>query len=238
MIPGSTSNFFPTFRRLEGGFSLDENLELNNVLMEFTNKLSTRGHRFIASSNSSDIRAIINEISSDIRVRIDAINNRFVNFITKEANKSFPAFETDLKNALEQKSKAEEKLKEPIDNLSKYVDRFFWEKSIKISENLRLGQHEIEIDIENLSAGEKNLLSFLVYATYLKEGVMFIDEPELNLHLDWQRELVGTLRDIAPNVQFFMASHSPGIYAGYANKAPWFNDFVHHSTSNEPALVE
>lgn len=238
MIPGSSSNFFPTFRRLEGGFSLDENSELNNVLIEFTNRLSTRGHRFIASSNSSDIRAIINEISSDIRVRIDSINNRFVNFITKEANRSFPAFETDLKNALEQKSKAEEKLKEPIDNLSKYVDRFFWEKSIKISENLRLGQHEIEIDIENLSAGEKNLLSFLVYATYLKEGVMFIDEPELNLHIEWQRELVATLRDIAPNVQLFMASHSPAIYAGYDDKSPWFNDLIRHTTSNEPALVE
>lgn len=231
MIPGSNSNFFPTFRRLEGGFSLDENLELDNALMEFTNKLSTRGHRFIASSNSSDIRAIINEISSDIRVRIDAINNRFVNYITKEANKSFPAFETDLKNALEQKSKVEEKLKEPIDNLSKYVDRFFWEKSIKISENLWLGQHETKIDIENLSAGEKNLLSFLVYATNLKEGVMFIDEPELNLHLDWQRELVDTLRDIAPNVQLFMASHSPGIYTNYADKSPWFNDLM------KPTLV-
>lgn len=237
MIPGRISHFFPTFRRLEGGFSLDENLELNNVLMEFTYKLSIRGHRFIATNNSSDIRSIINEISSDIGIRIDAINNRFVNFISNESNRSVPDFEANLKNALEQKSKAEKKLKEPIDNLSKYVDQFFWEKSIKISENLKLGQHENEVEIENLSAGEKNLLSFLVYATSMKEGVMFIDEPELNLHIEWQRELVATLRNIAPNVQLFMASHSPAIYAGYSDKAPWLNDLIRHSASQEPALA-
>ena len=67
---------------------------------------------------------------------------------------------------------------------------------------------------------------------------MFIDEPELNLHIEWQRELVATLRDIAPNVQLFMASHSPAIYAGYDDKAPWLNDLIRHTASSELALVE
>lgn len=230
--------FFPTFRRLEGGFSLHESSELINALRDFTSKMSKGKHRFISSSDSDDIKALVNKISSDIRLQQEIIDAEFMDFIKRQLGKNLPEFEKELKTNMQKKGQAEAQAKEPIDNLSKYVDQFFWEKSVKISENLKLGQHENEIDIENLSAGEKNLLSFLVYATSMKEGVMFIDEPELNLHIEWQRELVATLRDIAPNVQLFMASHSPGIYAGYADKAPWFNDLVRHTASNEPALVE
>ena len=35
-----------------------------------------------------------------------------------------------------------------------------------------------------------------------------------------------------------MDSNSTGIYAGYADKATWFNDLVRHNTSSELALVE
>lgn len=232
-----TSYFFPTFRRIEGSYQLEQNQALADVLRDFTNKMSVSNHRFITSSNSEDIRAIIHEISSNIRVEMEAFDRNFMAYIAKNVNRLSTATE-ELKKKIEQKEKAEAKAKEPIDNLSRYVDHFFWEKSVAISDNLKLGQHENEIIIENLSAGEKNLLSFLVYATSMKEGIMFIDEPELNLHIEWQRELVATLRDIAPNVQLFMASHSPAIYAGYDDKSPWFNDLIRHTTSNEPALVE
>lgn len=232
------SYFFPTFRRLEGGFSLQESTDLVHALRDFTVKMSKDKHKFISSSDSEDIKALINKISSDIRFQQEVIDAEFMDFIRRQLGKNLPEFEKELKANMQKKGQAEAQAKEPIDNLSRYIDQFFWEKSVKISENLKLGQHENEIEIENLSAGEKNLLSFLVYATSMKEGVMFIDEPELNLHIEWQRELVATLRDIAPNVQLFMASHSPGIYAGYADKAPWFNDLVRHTTSSELALVE
>jgi predicted ATPase len=233
------SYFFPTFRRLEGGFSLQENNGLGSALHDITMRLSKDHHRFITSSNSEDIRGMVNEISSEIRLKLEAINTAFMDFIANNMNGGMKnGFTEELKKKIERKEREESNAKEPIDTLSKYVDQFFLEKSIKISDNLKLGHHRNEILVEHLSAGEKNFLSFLVYATSLREGVIFIDEPELNLHIDWQRALVSTLQEIAPNVQLFMASHSPGIYAGYADKAPWFNDLVRHTTSSEPALVE
>jgi predicted ATP-dependent endonuclease of OLD family len=48
--------------------------------------------------------------------------------------------------------------------------------------------------------------------------VIFIDEPELSLHPDWQRLLMPTLLEIAPTNQFFIATHSPFIYAKYPDK--------------------
>jgi predicted ATP-dependent endonuclease of OLD family len=38
-----------------------------------------------------------------------------------------------------------------------------------------------------------------------------MDEPEISLHLDWQRKLIGYIRELNPNVQIIMSTHSPGI---------------------------
>lgn len=50
---------------------------------------------------------------------------------------------------------------------------------------------------------EKNII--------MTPGVVLIDEIDLHLHPKWQREIVGILRDLFPNVQFIVSSHSPFI---------------------------
>lgn len=42
-------------------------------------------------------------------------------------------------------------------------------------------------------------------------GVVLIDEVDLHLHPQWQREIVENLRTIFPNCQFFLSSHSPHV---------------------------
>ena len=38
-----------------------------------------------------------------------------------------------------------------------------------------------------------------------------IDEPELSLHPDWQKGLVGSMRRVNPEAQFLLATHSPEL---------------------------
>ncbi|BAZ32640.1 ATPase [Cylindrospermum sp. NIES-4074] len=45
-------------------------------------------------------------------------------------------------------------------------------------------------------------------------GVVLIDELDIHLHPTWQRQIAGWLRDIFPNLQFFVATHSPLVAAG------------------------
>jgi energy-coupling factor transporter ATP-binding protein EcfA2 len=45
-------------------------------------------------------------------------------------------------------------------------------------------------------------------------GVVLIDELDIHLHPSWQREIAGWLRSVFPNLQFFIATHSPLIAAG------------------------
>jgi predicted ATP-binding protein involved in virulence len=56
----------------------------------------------------------------------------------------------------------------------------------------------------------------------LTEGVVLIDEIELHLHPSWQRRVIGDLRKVFPNIQFFITTHSPQV----ASTVPKDNLFI------------
>ncbi|MGL4463111.1 MAG: AAA family ATPase [Planctomycetia bacterium] len=59
------------------------------------------------------------------------------------------------------------------------------------------------------------ILAFPESSDPLKEkGVVLIDELDIHLHPKWQRDVAGLLRETFPNLQFFVATHSPMIAAG------------------------
>lgn len=51
------------------------------------------------------------------------------------------------------------------------------------------------------------------------KAVVLIDEIDEHLHLKWQRVIVRKMRDIFPNIQFIMTTHSPTIIQGASNDA-------------------
>lgn len=50
-------------------------------------------------------------------------------------------------------------------------------------------------------------------------GVVLIDELDIHLHPSWQREIAGWLQQVFPNLQFFVATHSPLVAAGSGENA-------------------
>jgi len=41
--------------------------------------------------------------------------------------------------------------------------------------------------------------------------MFFADEPELSLHIEWQEKIISSIRDLNPNSQIIVATHSPEI---------------------------
>jgi predicted ATPase len=74
------------------------------------------------------------------------------------------------------------------------------------------------ISLARLSSGEKQLLRILVESTMAGPHVMIIDEPELSMHIDWQRRLLSAMRTVNPESQIIVATHSPEIMAEYENE--------------------
>lgn len=69
------------------------------------------------------------------------------------------------------------------------------------------------IGLSLLSSGEKQLLFIAFSALTGGNHSLIVDEPELSMHVDWQKQLVSTLLGLNPRVQLIMATHSPEIMA-------------------------
>ena len=41
--------------------------------------------------------------------------------------------------------------------------------------------------------------------------ILFMDEPEVSLHIEWQKQLIDLVRELNPNVQIIMTTHSPAV---------------------------
>ncbi len=48
-------------------------------------------------------------------------------------------------------------------------------------------------------------------------GIVFIDEPELHLHLELQYHVLPILTTLFPNIQFIVATHSPAVISSIRN---------------------
>ena len=77
---------------------------------------------------------------------------------------------------------------------------------------------EGDIGLEQLSSGEKHLIRILLAAVDAGESTILIDEPEMSLHIDWQRDLISNLRLLNPNCQIIVATHSPEIMADVSDE--------------------
>lgn len=66
---------------------------------------------------------------------------------------------------------------------------------------------------KDLSAGEKQLLLIMltVFMQEDKETILIMDEPEISLHVDWQRQLIDIIRSLNPNCQIIVSTHSPAM---------------------------
>ena len=80
----------------------------------------------------------------------------------------------------------------------------------------------IEIAINELSTGEKTLLSKVLYLYFkdIKNQIILIDEPELSLHPAWQNRVLKLYENFAKenNCQIIIATHSPHIIGSAKNE--------------------
>ena len=96
------------------------------------------------------------------------------------------------------------------------VDDLFSETGKRIdreSNELRFYQYDEVISPYILSSGEKQMLIILL--TTLTQDrqpyVLFMDEPEVSLHFDWQKRLISMVRMLNPNAQIILTTHSPAV---------------------------
>ncbi|MFE2418226.1 AAA family ATPase [Streptomyces hokutonensis] len=113
-----------------------------------------------------------------------------------------------------------EAAQEPTAALQDLVsDLFSGNKSLHFEgRTIRITQGDVEIPLQGLSSGEKQVIRLLIECLAAGPNPVIIDEPELSMHVDWQHRLVNCMRTLNPGAQLIIATHSPEIMAGAADK--------------------
>ena len=70
--------------------------------------------------------------------------------------------------------------------------------------------------LSSLSSGERQIATIFYAISQLRpQGIVLIDEPEISLHVGWQRKILKTIEIVFNSEQIIACTHSPVIGADY-----------------------
>ncbi len=107
-------------------------------------------------------------------------------------------------------------ISKPKKKFQDLIDELFAETGKKINRKSNEILFEQDGDIltpYKLSSGEKQMLVILLTVLVQDNAhcALFMDEPEISLHIEWQQRLITLIRSLNPNVQIILTTHSPAL---------------------------
>jgi len=162
-------------------------------------------------------------------VDIARIYERVVSFLDRQGSSNiFSNLETFKKQFEEQEHvrkvvKDIDKIENKIEKASKSRNdlEILIKKLFRGEKNIVFSNKEVivntkdgkNIGLSSLSSGEKHVLMLFIYNLIAAESTLIIDEPEISLNIDWQKQLVASMQKLNPKVQLILATHSPEVMA-------------------------
>ena len=177
---------------------------------------------------SDTMKKIDSTIITELDWQVFRLQRKYLDYQVNIGNRIINALQSGDADATEQARL----ISEPKKKFQDIVDELFCDtgKAIVRSENeICFSQMGERIMPYQLSSGEKQLLVILL--TVLIEDntpyVLFMDEPEVSMHLDWQERIVELILDLNPNVQIILTTHSPAvIMRGWADRVTEVRDIT------------
>ena len=148
-------------------------------------------------------------VATELDLQLFTLQRRYLDYQVNIANRMIAAL---------QEGKAEEaqRLSSVKTRFQDMIDRLFSETGktiVRTANEIRFMQMGEELTPYKLSSGEKQILVILL--TVLVEDnlpyVLFMDEPEVSLHIDWQQQLIELITTLNPNAQITLTTHSPAM---------------------------
>ena len=142
-------------------------------------------------------------------IQLYNLQRKYLDYQVNIGNRIIQKLQSDDADAAQQLSQKKTRFQDIVDELFRDTGK----KMIRTENELRFTQIGEVLLPYQLSSGEKQILIILL--TVLVEDnqpyVLFMDEPEVSLHLDWQKRLVDLCLELNPNVQIILTTHSPAI---------------------------
>ena len=145
-----------------------------------------------------------------------------------------------IRNLIMDEKKRPNSVKMGKDALSKVINHIL-DRDVKVKEDgshITFIEKGYEESFDELSEGYRTVIIFICdflsrlinnnpqsKDIFKTKAVVLIDEIDEHLHLKWQRVIVKKMREIFPNIQFIMTTHSPTIIQGASDDAIIFRTY-------------
>lgn len=163
---------------------------------------------------SRDILSKVADISlhSELDFQLYQLQRRYLDYQVNMSNRMVQLF---TENAPDAQQKAQEIASEK-NHFFDLIDQLFADTGKRVnrgSNEIMLLQYNENLNPYQLSSGEKQMLIILltVLVQNKQPYTLFMDEPEISLHIEWQQKLIGLIRDLNPNAQIILTTHSPAV---------------------------
>lgn len=209
---------------------------------------ATNMRNFNKDKEKADLLSAYNQLNAnDSNVRrkiishVDAIDKTLSHLrsndgINKDSDIDFRSIEAyrNTQKIIKMSLLAEQKTSNifaPVDLFIKILTEFILDKKFKfVGGELEISNNFGEIKNDALSSGEKQLL-ILFIETLLQRSqpyVFLTDEPELSLHIAWQRQIIPAIRKLNPYAQVIAATHSPEVASKFRSSIRNMEEVVAH----------
>lgn len=174
------------------------------------------------------INSSVADLATELDVQLFQLQRKYLDYQVNIGNRIIAVLQSGDPDAAQQA----QELSAPKKRFQDLIDDLFREtgKRIVRTENeIRFTQIGETLSPYQLSSGEKQMLAILL--TVLVEDnrpyVLFMDEPEVSLHVDWQQRLIDLILDLNPNVQIILTTHSPAVIMnGWADRVTEVTDIT------------
>ena len=151
-------------------------------------------------------------VRSELDWQLYLLQRRYLDYQVNIGNKMIELLQSpnDEQRALAPTlSEPKRMFQDMIDDLFSYTRK----KIDRRSNEIVFSQDGERLPCYKLSSGEKQMLTILL-TVLVRDGahcVLFMDEPEASLHIEWQQRLIGMIRHLNSNVQLILTTHSPAV---------------------------
>ncbi|WP_018619310.1 AAA family ATPase [Spirosoma luteum] len=194
--------------------STDEIFLANEKREEFINKIEQSK---VMSLHSLDGRYLWSYLLGDIEKYDESLKKIAIDLIQK--NGSFSPDRLTKNLTKWQEENPNPKVSLATECLNPILENFFLEVDTEGTEALIVirTKNGNQLQYNGLSTGTKQLLvtAIPIYKGQVDRGVVLFDEPERSLFPDIQRILIKHYTSLAPEAQFFFATHSPIVASAF-----------------------
>ncbi len=137
------------------------------------------------------------------------LQRKYLDYQVNIGNRIIAELQAGHADAAQQLSQKKSRFQDMVDDLFQATGK----RIIRTENEIRFTQIGEVLTPYQLSSGEKQMLIILL--TVLVEDdqpyVLFMDEPEVSLHIEWQKRLIDLILELNPNVQIILTTHSPAV---------------------------